>query len=356
MVSKRQREARKKFRAEHPELAKQPTPPKDPTRKKDKKKSSFKRKKAPSDPAKPSKNPHRKHPLRVPGMKPGDSCFICKSTEHIAKLCPEKVQWDKHKICLYCRQRGHSIKNCLNKKDDSVAEKLCYNCGENGHSLSNCPYPLEDGGTKFAKCFICNGTGHLSKNCPENTHGIYPKGGSCKICGGVTHLAKDCPNKSISSMSAGRSAHSYEKKSGGTQDKSADAVSGMAVNDECKLKFGELKAKRNYRFIVFKIDKQEVVVEKLGSPDETYEDFAESLPADECRYAVFDFDFTTSENCQKSKIFFIAWSPEISKVRMKMVYASSRDRFKRELDGIQVELQATDPSEMSLDIIKGRAL
>lgn len=41
---------------------------------------------------------------------------------------------------------------------------------------------------------------------------------------------------------------------------------------------------------------------------------------------------------------------------MKMVYASSKDRFKRELDGIQVELQVTDPSEMSLDIIKGRAI
>ena len=39
-----------------------------------------------------------------------------------------------------------------------------------------------------------------------------------------------------------------------------------------------------------------------------------------------------------------------------MVYASSEDKFKRELDGIQVELQATDPSEMSLHIIKERAL
>ena len=39
-----------------------------------------------------------------------------------------------------------------------------------------------------------------------------------------------------------------------------------------------------------------------------------------------------------------------------MLYASSKDRFKRELDGIQVELQATDPSEMSFDIIKSRAL
>uniref|UniRef100_A0A803M0C6 ADF-H domain-containing protein n=2 Tax=Chenopodium quinoa TaxID=63459 RepID=A0A803M0C6_CHEQI len=136
----------------------------------------------------------------------------------------------------------------------------------------------------------------------------------------------------------------------------ANAASGMAVDDECKLKFHELKAKRTYRFITFKIEGQQVVVDKFGSPEESYDDFTNSLPADECRYAVFDFDFTTDENCQKSKIFFIAWSPDTSRVRMKMVYASSKDRFKRELDGIQVELQATDPSEMSFDIIKSRAL
>nr|GEY10847.1 actin-depolymerizing factor 7 [Tanacetum cinerariifolium] len=136
----------------------------------------------------------------------------------------------------------------------------------------------------------------------------------------------------------------------------ANAASGMAVDDECKLKFSELKSKRNYRFIIFKIEEQQVIVEKVGSPDESYEDFTNSLPSNECRYAVFDFDFITDENCQKSKIFFIAWAPDTSKVRAKMVYASSKDRFKRELDGIQVELQATDPSEMSLDIVKARAI
>ncbi|KAJ8752912.1 hypothetical protein K2173_008647 [Erythroxylum novogranatense] len=130
----------------------------------------------------------------------------------------------------------------------------------------------------------------------------------------------------------------------------------MAVEDDCKLKFLELKAKRNYRFIVFKVESQQVVVDKLGSPQESYDNFTACLPADECRYAVYDFDFTTDENCQKSKIFFIAWAPDAARVRNKMVYASSKDRFKRELDGIQVELQATDPSEISIDIIKGRAL
>ncbi|XP_038989018.1 actin-depolymerizing factor 7 isoform X1 [Phoenix dactylifera] len=139
--------------------------------------------------------------------------------------------------------------------------------------------------------------------------------------------------------------------------KKANAASGMAVNDDCKLKFLELKAKRTYRFIVFKIDEKskQVIVEKVGEPTLSYEDFTASLPADECRYAIYDFDFVTEENCQKSKIFFIAWSPDTSRVRSKMLYASSKDRFKRELDGIQVELQATDPTEMGLDVIRSRA-
>ncbi|ONK57053.1 uncharacterized protein A4U43_C10F16120 [Asparagus officinalis] len=138
----------------------------------------------------------------------------------------------------------------------------------------------------------------------------------------------------------------------------ANSASGIAVDDECKLKFLELKARRNYRFIVFKIDEaaQKVLIDKLGKPGETYDDFTACMPHNECRYAVFDFDFVTIENCQKSKIIFVAWSPDTSKVRSKMVYASSKDRFKRELDGIQVELQATDPSEMSMDIVKERAI
>lgn len=83
----------------------------------------------------------------------------------------------------------------------------------------------------------------------------------------------------------------------------------MAVHDDCKSRFLELKAKRTYRFIIFKIEEKQkqVVVEKVGEPTQSYEDFTASLPVDECRYCVYDFDFVTAENCQKSKIFFIAW-------------------------------------------------
>lgn len=89
----------------------------------------------------------------------------------------------------------------------------------------------------------------------------------------------------------------------------ANSASGMAVHDDCKLKFLELKAKRAYRYIIFKIEEnqKQVIVEKLGEPSHGYDDFAAFLPADECRYAVYDFEFLTEGNVPKSRIFFIAW-------------------------------------------------
>ena len=60
-------------------------------------------------------------------------------------------------------------------------------------------------------------------------------------------------------------------------------------------------------------------------------------------------------DCLFHLLLSYAWrSPDTSRVRSKMIYASSKDRFKRELDGIQIELQATDPTEMGLDVIRSR--
>lgn len=48
-------------------------------------------------------------------------------------------------------------------------------------------------------------------------------------------------------------------------------------------------------------------------------------------------------------------SPSISRIRAKMLYAASKDRFRRELDGVHYEIQATDPSELDLDNLRERA-
>ena len=98
MANKRQREARKRFREANPDLfPPQTAPSADGTKNKSKKKknkSMFKK-------ANKGGTGRFKHPLRVPGMRPGERCFICKSTDHVAKACPEKALWDKNKVRTY---------------------------------------------------------------------------------------------------------------------------------------------------------------------------------------------------------------------------------------------------------------
>eukprot|EP00253_Pinus_taeda_P009184 PITA_09184 len=139
--------------------------------------------------------------------------------------------------------------------------------------------------------------------------------------------------------------------------KMSSASSGMGVADEFKQVFLELQRKKVHRYIIFKIEEKskQVVVDKTGGPAESYNDFTASLPENDCRYAVFDFDFVTSENCQKSKIFFISWSPDQSQIRAKMLYATSKERIRRELDGVHYEIQATDPAQMDIEVIRDRA-
>ncbi|XP_077231241.1 actin-depolymerizing factor 5-like [Tasmannia lanceolata] len=135
------------------------------------------------------------------------------------------------------------------------------------------------------------------------------------------------------------------------------ATLGMIVSDECRNYFMEMKRKKVHRYIVFKIDERSkvVMVDKVGGPAEGYDDLTAALPDDDCRYAVFDFDFVTVDKCQKSKIFFIAWAPAASRIRAKMLHATSKDGLRRVLEGVHYEVQATDPTEMGFEVIKDRA-
>lgn len=133
----------------------------------------------------------------------------------------------------------------------------------------------------------------------------------------------------------------------------AGASSGVAVSDECVSVFMDLKKKRKYRYLVYKIDgEKQVVLEKTGAPDAPYEEFCALLPEADCRYGIYDHDYTDSEGCQKSKIVFFAWSPDVAKVKSKMIYAASKDAFRKELEGIHFEIQATDASEVDISAIQ----
>ncbi|GKV31139.1 hypothetical protein SLEP1_g39873 [Rubroshorea leprosula] len=171
-------------------------------------------------------------------------------TQKLFFVISEDAEFDK--ICLLCRQRGHSLKNCPIKNDENMDKKLCYSCGETGNSLAKCSQPHQDSSWPFSStknaligfckydysfllkkigviwcCIRCcwkfmlefvenilkrelqegRATGPFGPIHPSISPGplsslalrafffYFLWGGGCKICGSVTHLAKDCPNK-----------------------------------------------------------------------------------------------------------------------------------------------------------------
>ena len=87
------------------------------------------------------------------------------------------------------------------------------------------------------------------------------------------------------------------------------AGSGIGVSDDVVQAYNLLKDKKTNRYLIFKLNDKndEVVVDKLGNRDETWNNFTDSLPADHCRYAVFDFPFETKEGGSREKICLFPW-------------------------------------------------
>ncbi|PJF19339.1 Actin depolymerizing factor [Paramicrosporidium saccamoebae] len=85
--------------------------------------------------------------------------------------------------------------------------------------------------------------------------------------------------------------------------------SGIAVDDECLTVFQDLKLRKKYRYITYRLsdDNRAIIVEKSATEGK-YDDFAAELPENDCRYAIFDFEYEKSPNeGKRSKICFIVW-------------------------------------------------
>jgi cofilin len=52
---------------------------------------------------------------------------------------------------------------------------------------------------------------------------------------------------------------------------------------------------------------------------------------------------------------FRSRSPAASRIRAKILYATSKHALRRVLEGVHYEVQATDASEMGFDVIRERA-
>lgn len=128
---------------------------------------------------------------------------------------------------------------------------------------------------------------------------------------------------------------------------------GVTVDDEVVTSFNEFKLKRGefrLRYFIYKIEgKKNIVIEKKGSLEESYDDFIGELPENDSRYGVIDLDFQTAEGRETSKMVFISWNPETAPIRSKMMYAGSKEAIKAGLNGVGIHINATDYAELDFE-------
>eukprot|EP00764_Aduncisulcus_paluster_P008412 gnl/Carplike_NY0171/273_a385_4594.p1 GENE.gnl/Carplike_NY0171/273_a385_4594~~gnl/Carplike_NY0171/273_a385_4594.p1 ORF type:complete len:111 (+),score=16.00 gnl/Carplike_NY0171/273_a385_4594:94-426(+) len=98
----------------------------------------------------------------------------------------------------------------------------------------------------------------------------------------------------------------------------------------------------------------EVVVDRTFDVETTWEQLKESLPEKTPRYIVYDCKYEDSDGATRTKLVFIAWSPDSASIKDKMVYASSREGFRSQLSGCHISHQATDFDEFSLESVISR--
>ncbi|KAK5997113.1 Cofilin [Cladobotryum mycophilum] len=141
--------------------------------------------------------------------------------------------------------------------------------------------------------------------------------------------------------------------------------SGVKISPQVLDDFTALKLKKAYKYIILKLsdDLKEVVVEE-ASASEDWDEFRQKLIdakfktptglTKSPRYAIYDLHYDTPEG-QRTKIIFIAWSPDDAGIKAKMTYASSKDAAKRSLNGVHVEVQANDTDDLEYKSVVTKA-
>ena len=91
-------------------------------------------------------------------------------------------------------------------------------------------------------------------------------------------------------------------------------MSGVKVDQQSLAAYNKLKA-HSLKYIIFGIDTSSMSIVPLSEAgaegrtnEQVFEAFLEELPAEDCRYAVFDFEWEKEGGAgQRAKICFFSW-------------------------------------------------
>merc|ERR1711863_152852 len=144
------------------------------------------------------------------------------------------------------------------------------------------------------------------------------------------------------------------------------AMSGVRLDEACKVKYDEVQKKHMHRYVTFHIkDDKKIVVDKVGERSATFNDFVDAVKqkdgnSEDCRYAILDYEFTLeaqgTEASQRDAILLVMYCPENARIKKKMIYSSSFDTVKRAFAGIKKAFNINEEGDLTEDFIKEKAM
>ncbi len=123
----------------------------------------------------------------------------------------------------------------------------------------------------------------------------------------------------------------------------------ISALEDFKLQKNEFKGAP---FIIFRINdtKDYIIIDKVGEAGKSYDDFVAELPEHEPRYGVVDIKFETADGRDTSKLVLISWVPDTAKIKMKMMYAGSKEVLKSACaGGIGIMINANDYADLDFE-------
>ncbi|THH00170.1 hypothetical protein EW026_g2302 [Hermanssonia centrifuga] len=126
--------------------------------------------------------------------------------------------------------------------------------------------------------------------------------------------------------------------------------SGVGVSEECIASFQDIKSHRKFKYIIYGLNPTNTEIIVLKASNETdYDVFVGELPGNECRWAVYDFEYEV-EGGKRNKLVFYSWSPDEATIKSKMVFSSSKTALRNSL-GLSTEIQGTDFDEVAYESV-----
>lgn len=112
--------------------------------------------------------------------------------------------------------------------------------------------------------------------------------------------------------------------------------------DIVREEFQNLRMRRKYRYITFKLsdDLATVEVETLGARTETWDDFKEKTTKTGARWIVYDLEFNMPDGRKVSKLCFIVYSPDDNtNAGEKFSVAANKDAIKSKISEVNRDFQ-----------------